>query len=262
MSAQSDRMPVMFFGHGNPMNALDGNPYASAWRAIGAALPRPRAILAISAHWYVPATLVTVSPRPRTIHDFGGFPKALYDVQYPAPGDPALAARVVERLTPFDAAGDDTWGLDHGSWSVLCHLYPDAGVPIVQLSIDETLPPGLHYEIGTHLRALRDDGVLIVGSGNIVHNLHAFAWGRHPVEPFDWAQRFETNARGLLLAHDFEPLIDYESLGGDAQLCIPTPEHYLPLLYAMGACDDADAVSFPVEGIDGGSISMLAVRFG
>ncbi len=257
----SSRLPVVFFGHGNPMNALDNNPYAAAWRRLGAELPHPRAILAISAHWYVPATLVTANDHPRTIHDFGGFPSELYNLQYPAPGDRALAGRVTELLAFYNARGDEHWGLDHGTWSVLAHAYPKADVPVVQLSIDETLEPALHFEIGTLLRPLRDEGVMIVASGNIVHNLHAFAWGRHPAEPFDWAERFETRARELLLAREFDPLIEYESLGEDARLSAPTPDHYLPLLYAMGASDDRDRVSFPVEGIDGGSVSMLSVLF-
>lgn len=255
------RMPVLFFGHGNPMNAIEDNAYARAWRALGVQLPRPRAILAISAHWYVPQTLVTREERPRTIHDFGGFPRALYDVRYPAPGDPALARRVTQLLQRFDARGDDGWGLDHGTWSVLCHVYPNADVPVVQLSIDERLAGSAHYEIGTLLRDLRDEGVMIVASGNIVHNLHTFAWGRHPVEAFPWARRFEETARRLLTARDHEPLLDYEALGEDAMLSVPTPDHYLPLLYAMGASDERDAVSFPVEGIDGGSVSMLSVQW-
>lgn len=241
------------------MNAIEDNVYARAWRALGEGLPRPRAILAISAHWYIPATLVTANEHPRTVHDFGGFPRELYAVQYAAPGDPGLAGRVTELLGGFNAMADERWGLDHGTWSVLRHVYPNADVPVVQLSIDETLEPGLHYEIGTVLRPLRDDGVMIVASGNIVHNLHAFAWGRHPAEPFDWATRFETKARDLLTTRRFDPLIEYESLGEDARLSAPTPDHYLPLLYAMGASDERDRVTFPVEGIDGGSVSMLSV---
>ena len=253
------RQPVVFFGHGNPMNAIENNAYTKAWSSLGEALPRPRAIVAISAHWYVPATLVMENEYPRTIHDFGGFPRELYAVDYPAPGDRGLAGRITKLLARFGATGDEGWGLDHGTWSVLTHVYPNADVPIVQLSIDETLEPALHFEIGTQLRSLRDDGVMIVASGNIVHNLEAFAWGRHSAEPFDWAQRFEAKARELLTSRVFEPLIDYESLGEDAILSVPTPDHYLPLLYAMGASDAGDRLSFPVEGIDGGSISMLSV---
>jgi 4,5-DOPA dioxygenase extradiol len=255
------RLPVVFFGHGNPMNALDDNPYAAHWRAMGAALPRPRAILAISAHWYVPANLVTANQYPRTIHDFGGFPRELYAIQYPAPGDLGLAARITELLADYGAMGDESWGLDHGTWAVLRHVYPKSDIPVVQLSINETLEPAMHFEIGTLLRPLRDEGVMIVASGNIVHNLHAFAWGRHPAEPFDWAQRFETKARECLLSRKFDPLIEYELLGEDARLSAPTPDHYLPLLYAMGASDERDRVTFPVEGIDGGSVSMLSVLF-
>jgi 4,5-DOPA dioxygenase extradiol len=255
-------MPAVFFGHGNPMNAILENPYTDAWRAIGRALPRPTAILAISAHWYVPETGVTVSTSPRTIHDFGGFPRKLYSVQYPAPGDPVLAKRIQRLLAPIPVALDDRWGLDHGTWSVLCHVYPDADVPIVQLSIDETQPARFHYELGKRLATLRDEGVLIVGSGNLVHNLHAYAWGKHVVDPFDWAIRFEQQAREMLLAGEQQPLVDYESLGRDANLAIPTPDHYLPLLYVIAARQQDDAVSFPVEGVDGGSISMLSVRVG
>ncbi len=253
------RMPAIFFGHGNPMNALEENAYTKAWRAIGKTIPRPKAIVAISAHWYLPATLVTAMEQPRTIHDFGGFPRELYEVQYPAPSDLQLASRLTKLL---GADQDHHWGLDHGTWSVLCHVFPNADVPVVQLSIDETQPPKFHYTLGTRLAPLRDEDILIVGSGNLVHNLHAYAWGRHPAEPFDWAVRFEKQARDLLIAGNDEPLIDYESLGRDAVLSAPTPDHYLPLLYVMGARSKDDNVSFPVEGIDGGSVSMLTVQFG
>jgi 4,5-DOPA dioxygenase extradiol len=253
------RMPAIFFGHGNPMNALEENRYTKAWREIGQSIPRPRAIVAISAHWYLPATLVTAMEQPRTIHDFGGFPTELYAVRYGAKGDVKLALRLTKLL---GADEDHQWGLDHGTWSVLCHVFPNADVPVVQLSIDETQPPKFHYDLGTRLGPLRDEGILIMGSGNLVHNLHAYAWGRHPAEPFDWAVRFEKQARDMLLAGNDEPLVDYESLGRDAILSAPTPDHYLPLLYVMGARSKDDAVAFPVEGIDGGSVSMLTVRLG
>jgi 4,5-DOPA dioxygenase extradiol len=253
------RMPAIFFGHGNPMNALEKNKYTRAWTQIGKSLPRPKAILAISAHWYLPDTLVTAMEHPRTIHDFGGFPKELYQVRYPARGDLHLASRLKQLL---GAGEDHQWGLDHGTWSVLCHLYPDADVPVVQLSIDETQPPRFHYDVGTRLAPLRDEGILIMGSGNLVHNLHAYAWGRHPAEPFDWAIRFEKQAREMLVAGNDEPLIDYEALGRDAILSAPTPDHYLPLLYVMGTRSKEDEVSFPVDGIDGGSVSMLTVQLG
>jgi 4,5-DOPA dioxygenase extradiol len=259
--AMSQTMPAVFLGHGNPMNALQDNAYTQAWTAFGADIPRPKAILAISAHWYLPATLVTAMDAPRTIHDFGGFPAELYRARYPAPGDPELARRV-QALDPLTVGKDLLWGLDHGTWAVLCHVYPQADIPIVQLSIDESQPPAFHYELGRRLAPLRDEGILIVGSGNLVHNLHAYAWGRHAVEPFDWAVRFEDRVRRALREGDDLALIDYEALGSDALLSVPTPEHYLPLLYVLGTRKPGERISFPVEGVDGGSISMLSVRLG
>jgi 4,5-DOPA dioxygenase extradiol len=217
--SRNERMPVIFFGHGNPMNAIQQNRWTETWRRIGEAMPRPKAIVCISAHWYLPATLVTGVEQPRTIHDFG-------------------------------------------TWSVLAHVFPKADIPLVQLSIDETKPAQFHYEIGRRLAPLRDEGILVMGSGNMIHNLHAYAWGGHPVEPFDWALRFEAQARALMLAGDYEPLVDYEALGRDAMLSAPTPDHYLPLLYILGAAHAGEPVTFPVEGIDGGSVSMLTVRIG
>ena len=259
----TDPMPAIFFGHGNPMNALHRNAYTEGWAEIGESMPRPKAVLCVSAHWYLPATMVTAMATPRTIHDFGGFPRELYEVQYPAPGSPELAARVHDLLKPIEVELDDkSWGLDHGTWSVLCHVFPQADIPVVQLSIDETKPPEFHYEVGKRLTPLRDEGILIIGSGNIVHNLHTYAWGRHEVEPFDWAVRFEKKAKELLLSGDDAPLVDYESLGRDALLAAPTPDHYLPLLYVIALRGKNEKVSFPVEGFDGGSISMLTVRIG
>ena len=252
----------MFLGHGNPMNALQTNDWTRGWAALGSTLPRPRAVLAISAHWYITGTAVTAMDSPRTIHDFGGFPRELFAVRYPAPGDAALAARVQQLLAPLPVSADLTWGLDHGTWSVLCHLFPQADVPVVQLSIDETQPPSFHYALGVRLQPLRSEGILLLGSGDIVHNLHAYAWGRHPQAPYDWALRFEGQVREALTRGDHAPLIDYATVGRDALLAVPTPEHYLPLLYVMGASLPGEAVSFPVEGMDGGSVSMLAVQFG
>jgi len=254
---------AIFFGHGNPLNALLRNQYTEAWSNIGKSLPRPKAVLCISAHWYLPGTAVTAMAKPRTIHDFGGFPRELYDVEYPAPGSPELAQRVQSLLAPVSVQLDEeSWGLDHGTWSVLCHVFPNSDIPVVQLRIDETQSPEFHYQLGKRLAPLRDEGVLIIGSGNLVHNLHTYAWGRHNVEPFDWAVRFEKLARELLVRGDHGPLVDYESLGRDALLAAPTPDHYLPLLYVIGSSRIADEVTFPVEGFDGGSISMLAVRIG
>jgi 4,5-DOPA dioxygenase extradiol len=255
-------LPAIFFGHGNPMNALLRNSYTDRWAQIGAASPRPKAILCVSAHWYVPGAAVTINTAPRTIHDFGGFPRELYEVSYSAPGDPDLARRVQKLLAPVSVNLEERWGLDHGTWSVLCHVYPEADVPVVQLSIDETKPASFHYEIGQRLAPLRDEGILIVGSGNLVHNLHTYAWGTHAVEPYDWAVRFEAEVRELLLGDQHRPLIQYESMGRDALLSIPTPDHYLPLLYVLGSGKPSEAISFPVEGVDGGSISMLAVQMG
>ncbi|HET7113674.1 MAG TPA: 4,5-DOPA dioxygenase extradiol [Pyrinomonadaceae bacterium] len=258
----TERMPAIFFGHGNPMNALQQNEWTTTWANIGRAIPRPAAVLCVSAHWYLPATLISDAATPRTIHDFGGFPRELHQVQYPAPGDPNLARRVLELLAPVSVEVNNSWGLDHGTWSVFCHVYPEADVPIVQLSIDETQPPAFHFEVGRLLAPLRDEGVLIAGSGNLVHNLHTYAWGRHLPEPFDWAVRFETVARELMTAGDFEPLVNYESLGRDALMSIPTPDHYLPLLYVIGTRQKDEPVTFPVAGVDGGSVSMLTVRVG
>jgi 4,5-DOPA dioxygenase extradiol len=183
-------------------------------------------------------------------------------VQYPAPGDPALARRVQHLLAPLEVKLDNSWGLDHGTWSVLRHVYPAADIPVVQLSIDETKPASFHFEIGKKLARLREEGVLIVGSGNLVHNLHTYAWGRHPREPYDWAVRFESSARQMILAGENKPLINYKMLGKDAALSIPTPDHYLPLLYVLAARQEGEIVRFPVEGVDGGSISMLSVQVG
>jgi 4,5-DOPA dioxygenase extradiol len=258
----TEPMPAIFFGHGNPMNALAHNTWTETWTNVGGSIPRPKAVLAISAHWYLPATLVTATATPRTIHDFGGFPRELYQVKYPAPGDPELASRVQTLLAPISVGFDQQWGLDHGTWSVLCHVFPQADVPVVQLSIDETQPTAFHYEVGKRLAPLRNEGVLVIGSGNLVHNLHAYAWGRHKVEPFDWAVRFEQRVRELLLAGEHEPLINYEALGRDAMLSVPTSDHYLPLLYILALRREGEPVSFPVEGLDGGSVSMLTIRIG
>ncbi len=254
-------LPAIFVGHGSPMNAIEQNSYTEGWRRVGERM-QPRAILAVSAHWFVSNTALTISSAPRTIHDFGGFPEALFQVQYPAPGDPELARKVQGLLAPQKAVLDDTWGLDHGTWSVLRHMYPDANVPVVQLSINASQPARFHFDIGQALAPLRDENILIIGSGNLVHNLRLYDWARSNSAAFDWASGFERQARELIIANDVGPLIDYESLGPDARLSIPTPEHYLPLLYVLGSQSDSDVVSFPIEGIEGRSISMLAVQVG
>ncbi|MBV8782941.1 MAG: 4,5-DOPA dioxygenase extradiol [Gammaproteobacteria bacterium] len=254
--------PTLFLGHGNPLNALTQNEWTRAWAQLGRELPRPQAVLSVSAHWYLPELAVTAMAQPRTIHDFRGFPPELYAVGYPAPGAPKLAERIRRLLAPLPVTADQSWGLDHGTWSVLCHLYPQADIPVVQLSIDGREPPRFHYDLGRRLSALRAEGVLILGSGDVVHNLRLFGWGSSPVAPYDWALRFEQQVREYLAAGKHEALIDYGSLGEDAWLSVPTPEHYLPLLYVMGAAGRESPVSFPVTGIQGGSVSMLAARFG
>jgi len=255
-------MPAIFFGHGNPMNAIQTNAYTEAWAAIGRSIPRPKAILCVSAHWYIPAVAVTAMERPRTIHDFGGFPRELFEVQYQAPGSPELAARVNELLGGVVLLDTNNWGLDHGTWSVLVHVFPDADIPVVQLSICKTEPAAFHFDLAKSLSPLRDEGVLICGSGNLVHNLRSFDWGNPDVEPFDWAVRFDEKARELILTGDHQPLIDYETLDGDARLSVPTADHFLPLLYVLALRRDGDEITFPVFGFDGGSISMTTVQIG
>jgi 4,5-DOPA dioxygenase extradiol len=258
----SEAMPALFIGHGNPMNALHQNAWTVAWRSIGARLPRPRAIVAVSAHWYVRGTRVTAEEWPKTIHDFGGFPPELYRVTYRAPGSPVLAGRLQELLAPIGVVAATDWGLDHGTWSVLVHLFPAADVPVIQLSIDRGQPPAFHHSLGTRLRTLRDEGVLVLGSGNLVHNLEAYAWGEHSTAPYDWAVRFEQQVKELVMERQHSQLVDYPMLGSDALLCVPTPEHYLPFLYVLGLQRDGEPVSFPVSGVDGGSISMLSMAIG
>jgi 4,5-DOPA dioxygenase extradiol len=259
MSEFVERMPAIFFGHGSPMNAL-GGPWTEAWAELGRRLPRPKAILCISAHWYVDGIAVTAMERPRTIHDFYGFPRELYHVDYPAPGEPWLAARTADLLAPLAVRADHDWGLDHGAWSVLVHLFPDADVPVVQLSIDRTRPPHFHYELGRRLAPLRDEGVLLCGSGDVVHNLRLIDWSGGGALP--WAAGFNERVKALLAEHEDAPLVDYAGLGEEAALSIPTPEHYLPLLYTLGARGEDEPVGFFNDAIDLGSISMLGIVFG
>ena len=254
------RLPALFIGHGTPMNALERNRYTEAWRALGAALPRPRAVLCISAHWLTHGLAVTAMPQPRTIHDFGGFPQALFDVQYPAPGSPALAARVREVLAPLPVSMDAEWGLDHGAWSVLLHLFPKADVPVLQLSLDATQPEAFHYAVGQKLAILRDEGVLIVGSGNVVHNLRRL--NMQTGAAYDWAMRFEAFSRRAILSREHDALIHWQMQGADAAQSIPTPEHYWPLLPVLGTQAADEPAEIVIDGIELGSISMLAARIG
>ncbi len=260
MSELEPRLPTIFFGHGSPMEALGGR-FADTWRSIGASLPRPKAILMVSAHWFIDSTAVTAMDRPRTIHDFYGFPEPLYQIEYPAPGEPWLAERVASALAPTMVGLDQDWGLDHGTWSVLRHAFPDADIPVVQLSIDRTEPPAFHFELGRRLRDLRDEGILIAGSGDIVHNLRAanFAEGALVL---DWADRFNAYARAAIAEGRWESLIDYPALGEDARRSIPTPDHYLPLLYVLGAAYADEPVAFFNDEIALSSISMTGVSIG
>jgi 4,5-DOPA dioxygenase extradiol len=244
------------------MNAVENNAYSKAWSDIGKTLPRPKAILSISAHWYIHGVALTAMDEPKTIHDFGGFPEELYKIKYPAPGEPKLARHIQKMLSSVSAKLDTEWGFDHGTWSVLTHVFPKADIPVIQLSIDECQPAQFHYEMGAKLASLRDEGVLVIGSGNLVHNLHAYSWGRRQPQPYDWALRFQEKIRRFILAGNHKSIIDYEKLGQDALLSIPTPDHYLPLLYILGMAEKNETIKFPVEGVDGGSISMLAVKFG
>jgi 4,5-DOPA dioxygenase extradiol len=250
-------MPSLFVGHGSPLNALDDNEWSRALRRLAPLLPRPRAVLSISAHWFGRGTFVTAEERPRTIHDFGGFPEPLYKIRYPAPGDPALAERIVELLGPGRAAPRTDWGLDHGTWTVLLHLLPEADVPVVQLSIDEQLPPEAHLELGRRLGPLRDQGVLILGSGNLTHNLRlAFgAWrkGDQTIPP--WAAGFDAAVVRALEQRD-QAWLEQAPGSPEGRIAHPSPDHYLPLLYAYGASDPGDRLGWPVTGFDMGSLSM------
>ena len=260
MNTESARMPALFLAHGNPMNTLADNRYTRCWRDLGETLPRPKAILAVSAHWMTHGLAVTAMAEPRTIHDFGGFPQALFDVRYPAHGDPALAERLQALLQPASAAADRSWGLDHGVWSLLLHMYPAADIPVVQLSLDRGLSAAGQIALGRKLAPLRDEGVLLLGSGNVVHNLSVLRWD-DAAFAYGWATRFEHSVKEHVMRHEDAPLVDYEHLDSEARLAVPTSEHYLPLLTILGARHDDDQVSFPIEGIDMGSLSMLSVKF-
>ncbi|EDD6037647.1 4,5-DOPA dioxygenase extradiol [Salmonella enterica subsp. enterica serovar Panama] len=257
-------MPALFLGHGSPMNVLDDNDYTRAWRRLGEALPRPQAIVVVSAHWYTRGMGVTAMERPQTLHDFGGFPQALYDTHYPAPGSPALAQRLVELLAPVPVALDkEALGFDHGSWGVLIKMYPNADIPMVQLSVDSTKPAAWHFEVGRKLATLRDEGVMLVASGNVVHNLRTVRWHGDNI-PYPWAASFNDFVKANLTWQgpvEQHPLVNYLQHEGGA-LSNPTPEHFLPLLYVLGAWDGKEPITIPVDGIEMGSISMLSVQVG
>jgi 4,5-DOPA dioxygenase extradiol len=256
------RMPVLFLGHGSPMNAIETNAHTEAWSRMGRSVPRPRAILAISAHWFIPGTRVTAMERPRTIHDFGNFPRALFEVEYPAPGDPGLAMRVRDLLHRTDVGLDARWGLDHGTWSVLVHVFPDADIPVVQMSIDMTKAPAEHYERAGLLAPLRDEGVLIVASGNVVHNLETIRFGEPEAPGYDWAARFNATMRRALSERDHAAVVNYQQGGRDAALAAPDPDHFYPLIYAIGLQGPQDTVTIETDGIELGSIGMLSATIG
>lgn len=256
-------MPALFLGHGSPMNVLEENIYTQTWRKLGNTLPRPKAILAVSAHWYTRGTAVTALENPRTIHDFGGFPQALFDTHYPAPGSPELAQQVADTLAPVAVQLDREWGFDHGSWGVLIKMYPDADIPVVQLSVDASKPPAYHFELGRKLAALREQGIMIIASGNVVHNLSRIR-GQDEAAAWPWAGSFNQYVRDNLSWEgdvSQHPLVNFMQHEG-AALSNPTPEHYLPLLYVLGARAPGEAVSVPVDGIVMGSLSMLSVQVG
>ncbi|MGQ0383406.1 MAG: 4,5-DOPA dioxygenase extradiol [Gammaproteobacteria bacterium] len=253
------KMPALFVGHGNPMNAIDRNEYFRGWQEVARRLPKPAAILCISAHWETPGAAVTASELPPTIHDFYGFPKALFDVRYPAPGSPALAARVAGLVNTERVQLDPGRGLDHGAWSVLVAMYPAADIPVVQLGMDTRLPGSHHYAIGTQLAALRDEDVLVMGSGNMVHNLRLFSF--HDPRPLAWAERCDAELQRRIAAGEHEALMDYASLGNDARLAVPTPEHYYPLLYALALQQKGETAEFFNARVTG-SMSMTSVLIG
>lgn len=260
---KTSKMPVLFLGHGSPMNAIDENEFVSGFRNIAKTIPKPNAILCVSAHWETKGTFVTAMQQPPTIHDFGGFPKALFDVQYPAPGSPDLARETQSLITKTEVGLDDKWGLDHGAWSVIKHLYPAADIPVIQLSIDYSQGPQYHYELAREIKSLREKGVLIIGSGNMVHNLRIVEWRRlNDTFGFDWALEANEKMKSHILNGDHQPLINFRSQGRAWDLAIPTPEHYLPLLYSMALREESDSVSLFNDQPVAGSLTMTSVKIG
>jgi 4,5-DOPA dioxygenase extradiol len=257
----AERLPAVFIGHGTPFNALNDNRFTRAWSAFGREIPRPRAILAVSAHWYIGATAATAMPRPPTVHDFYGFPPEMYEISYPAPGAPELVSTLQELVAPVWLESDTgQWGLDHGTWSVLVHMFPTADIPVVQLSIDGRQPPAYHLELGKRLAPLRDQGVLVMGSGNIVHNLRLMDRGMVGAGP-EWAAQYDQMVQRYIQDGDDTALVEYERQPS-AELAVPTPDHYLPLLYAVGLRRNDDACEVIVDGLDINCVSMTSVRFG
>jgi 4,5-DOPA dioxygenase extradiol len=261
--SSTEKMPMLFVGHGSPMNAIEDNEFSNRWKLLGKEIPKPAAVLCISAHWLTKGTAITAMTHPKTIHDFGGFPKALFDVEYPAPGNPALAAETKQLIHSTTAELNHDWGLDHGTWSVVKQMYPDAKIPVLQLSIDFYKPASYHYELAKQLMALRYKGVLIIGSGNMVHNLGMVAWDKinAPEYGFDWALEMNTTFKKYIAEGNHQAMIDYEKLGKAAQLAIPTPDHYFPLIYNLGLQEKNDTISFFNDKAVGGSLTMTSVKF-
>ena len=259
LSRQDHTMPLLFIGHGSPMNGIEDNEFSLKWEKLGKEIPLPTAVLCISAHWLTKGPLITAMEHPQTIHDFGGFPQALFDVQYPAPGDPALAKETASLIHKTSVGLDHEWGLDHGTWSIVKRMYPEANIPVLQLSIDYSKGPQYHYELARELEALRKKGVLIIGSGNMVHNLRILDWHRAD-SGYDWAVDINETFKKSILSGDHKTLINYEGLGQAGKLSIPTPEHYLPLLYILGLTNSKEKTTIFNDKLVMGSISMTSVR--
>jgi 4,5-DOPA dioxygenase extradiol len=257
-------MPVLFIGHGSPMIGIENNTFSNRWTTLAQEIPTPTAVLVISAHWFTRGTMITAMDFPKTIHDFGGFPDALYQVQYPAQGNPTLAKETAAQISSAEVVLDHDWGLDHGTWAIVRHMYPKANIPVLQLSMDYTKTARFHYELGQELLHLRKKGVLIIGSGNMVHNLRMVAWDKlnGPAYGFDWAIEINQVLKDRILQQDHASLIQYEKLGREAMLAIPTPEHYLPLLYIVGLQEKEEGVSFFNDLPVGGSLTMTSVKIG
>lgn len=257
-------MPALFVGHGSPMNGIEDNLFSNQWKKLGTELPVPKAVLVISAHWLTKGTFVTAVDKPQTIHDFGGFPQALFDAQYPATGDPQLAKSISELITEPAIGLDHEWGLDHGSWTILKHIYPKAEIPVLQLSIDYNQPPSYHYELAKAIAGLRKRGILIIGSGNMVHNLRMVDFARLNEDNygFDWALELNDIFKTKILAGDHQALINYTSLHKASKLAIPTPDHYYPLLYTLGLQQPSDTVRFFNDRAVAGSLTMTSVVLG
>ena len=264
LKEEESLMPVLFIGHGSPMNGIENNAFSNYWKQLAKEIPTPKAVLVVSAHWLTRGTKITAMDFPKTIHDFGGFPQALFDVQYPAPGNPELAKETTAIIASTKVELDHDWGLDHGTWTVVRHMYPDANIPVLQLSIDYTKSPQYHYELAKELYNLRKKGVFVLGSGNMVHNLRMVAWDKidEPEFGYDWALQMNTTFKELIGNNEHNKLINFQNLGREAQLSIPTPEHYLPLLYTLGLKNNKEAVSFFNDKAVGGSLTMTSVRMG